>query len=108
MSEQTLLSRVLNHNPAVRAALEKAYPGVMECPDWVALSDALGGGSVDTVVAAFLGNKSERVMLAALLMKADFAAQAVDVSSNFWVAWGGLDRRNRGLLLALLDEDLLD
>lgn len=108
MSDPTLLSRVLTHNPAVRAALEKVYPAVMECPDWLTLSDALGNGAVDTVVAAFLGNKSERVMLAALLMKADFAAQAVDTSGNFWMAWGGLDRRNRGLLLALLDEDLDD
>lgn len=108
MTDQTLLTRVLTHNPAVRAALEKVYPGVMTCPDWMTLSDALGNGAVETVVSAFLGNKSERVMLAALLMKADFATQAVEVSGTFWVAWGGLDRRNRGLLLALLDEDLED
>lgn len=108
MTDQTLLHRILTHNPAVRTALEKVSPAVMDCPDWMALSDALGGGAVDAVTAAFLGNKSERVMLAALLMKADFAAQAVEVSPNFWMAWGGLDRRNRGLLLALLDEDLED
>lgn len=101
-----LLHPVLAHNATVRKALAAEIPDLDAVGDWLALGEALSGGAVERIVAAFLGNKSERVMLAALLMKADYAAAAVEVSPNFWVAWGGLDRRNRMLLLDLLDEDL--
>lgn len=101
-----LLPAVLAHNPAVRKALAAEVPDLDGVPDWLALSDALAGGAVGRIVGGFLGNKSERTMLAAVLMKADHAAAAVEASGNFWLAWGGLDRRNRMLLLALLDEDM--
>lgn len=101
-----LLPAVLAHNPTVRKALAAEVPDLDGLADWLALSEALSGGAVERIVAAFLGNKSERVMLAAVLMKADYASAAVEISGNFWLAWGGLDRRNKMLLLALLDEDL--
>ncbi len=101
-----LLPAVLAHNPTVRKALAAEIADLDAVPDWLALGEALSGGAVERVVAAFLGNKSERVMLAAVLMKADYAGAAVEVSPNFWIAWGGLDRRNKMLLLDLLDEDV--
>lgn len=101
-----LLPAILDHNPALRAALAAEIPDLPAIGDWLALCDALGDGAAHRVVAAFPGNKSERLMLAALLMKADYAALAVEIGPDFWRAWGGLDRRNRMFLLALLDEDL--
>lgn len=101
-----LLPAVLAHNPTVRRALESEVADLDSVASWIDLGEALGGGVAGRVVERFLGNKSERVMLAALLMKADHAGAAVQASPNFWVAWGGLDRRNKMLLLDLLDEDL--
>lgn len=101
-----LLPAVLDHNAAVFKALQAEIPDVAGLTDWLALCDALADGGAERVVKGFLGNKSERLMLAALLMKADYAGWAVEVSPDFWRAWGGLDRRNKMLLLDLLDEDL--
>lgn len=101
-----LLPTILDHNPALLKALAAEIPDLTAVGDWLALCDALGDGKAGRVVAGFLGNKSERLMLAAILMKADYAALAVEVSPDFWRAWGGLDRRNKMMLLELLDEDL--
>lgn len=103
--DRFILHDVLEHNPAVRRHVTSFVPEVQAVNDWWGLCDALSG-HVEPLVQEFLGNKSERVMLAALLMKADYAAQAVEVSPNFWQAWSGLDQRNKILLLDLLDEDI--
>lgn len=103
----TLFADILAHNPTVRRALVAEIADPDALTTWGDLGEALSNGGAERVVAAFLGNKSERVMLAALLMKADYAGAAVQASPNFWIAWGGLDRRNRVLLLELLDEDIV-
>ncbi len=101
-----LLPAILDHNPALRKALTAEIADLAAVGDWLALCDALGDGAAGRVVQGFLGNKSERLMLAAVLMKADYAALAVEVGPDFWRAWGGLDRRNKMILIELLDEDL--
>lgn len=105
IEEPFLLHDILDHNPAVRRALEDLVPDLATMPDWLSLSEALSG-QVEDLVDGFLGNKSERVMLAAVLMRADYAMQAVEVSPNFWVAWSGLDLHNKALLMDLLAEEL--
>lgn len=103
-----LLHAILDHNPAVRKALAAQVGAPAAITDWPALTEALGSGRIERLVKGFKGNKSERAMLAALLMKAGYAVPAVELSPDFWRAWGGLDLRNKALLLALLDEDLED
>jgi hypothetical protein len=99
-----LLPLVLAHNPAVAKALRAVAPSIDQAKDWWDVCEALSG-QVDALLS-FPGNKSERLMLAALLMKSDYAAQACTVSADFWRAWSGLDRRNKALFLALIEEDL--
>ena len=41
-----------------------------------------------------------------MLVKADYADAACQISPDFWRAWSGLDRRNKRLIMALLEEDL--
>lgn len=109
MSEPSLLQALLAHNPTVRAALAAQVPALEIIDDWHALSLALSEGTEDrvgTMIREFLGNKSERLILAAILMKADFAARAVELAPDFWRAWGGLDRHNKLMILDLLEEDL--
>ena len=101
-----LLPAILEHNAALKKALAAEVSSLEAVGDWLTLCDALSDGKAGRVVQGFLGNKSERLMLAAVLMKADYAALAVDVSPDFWRAWGGLDRRNKMMLIELLDEDL--
>lgn len=99
-----LLPMILDHNPAVASAMRAVAPDIDQKTDWWGVCDALSQG-VETL-QAFPGNKSERLMLAALLMKADYAHLACAISPDFWRAWSGLDRRNKTLLLALLEDDL--
>ncbi|GAB3440999.1 hypothetical protein [Insolitispirillum peregrinum] len=99
-----LLPLVLQHNPAVARALRAVAADVDQVSDWWGLSGALAGHVADLV--AFPGNKSERLMLAAVLVKADYADAACQISPDFWRAWSGLDRRNKRLIMALLEEDL--
>lgn len=99
-----LLPLVLQHNPAVAAALRAVAPGIDQVEDWWGLSEAVAGQV--PALLSFPGNKSERLMLAALLVKADYSDAACRLSPDFWFAWSGLDRRNKGLVLALLEEDL--
>jgi hypothetical protein len=99
-----LLPMLLDHNPAVAKALRAVAPTIDAAQDWWGVCEALSG-RVDALLS-FPGNKSERLMLAAVLMKADYAAQACTVSADFWRAWSGLDRRNKGLFLTLIEEDM--
>lgn len=99
-----LLPLVLQHNQAVAQALRVHVPHLDQIKDWWELSEALSGHV--PALLHFPGNKSERLMLAALLVKADYADAACTLSADFWRAWSGLDRRNKGLILALLEEDL--
>jgi hypothetical protein len=103
-SEPFLLYKILEHNPAVRRALAAQAPEIEEQSDWYGVGTALSDGKAAKAVEGFLGNKSERAMLAAILMQADYAALANRLSPDFWTTWSGLDRRNKAFLLAMLDD----
>lgn len=96
-----LLTAILDHNPAVRHILHQQAD--FSGDDWQTLEAALADGRAEAVVSHFLGNKSERVMLAALLMTAGYATAACTCNPTFWHAWGGLDPTNRDMLLAVLE-----
>lgn len=99
-----VLPMILEHNAAVAKLLHEVAPGIDQAGDWWAVCEALGGG-MDALMR-FPGNKSERLMLALILMKADYAAQACELSADFWRAWSGLDRRNKALFMTAMEEDL--
>jgi hypothetical protein len=99
-----ILPMILDHNPAVAKLLREVAPAIDQATDWWGVCEALSG-SMDALLR-FPGNKSERLVLALVLMKADYAAQACEISADFWRAWSGLDRRNKALFMAAMEEDL--
>jgi hypothetical protein len=101
-----LLCEALDGNPAVDKALRPLLGDLNKITCWFDVTEALSAsGGVADLAKSFLGNKSERVVLAALLQKADFAHVAQEISTNFWFAWGGLDEVNKGIVLDLLSDE---
>jgi len=105
-SPAELLSEALDANPAVDKALRPLLGGLSKITCWFDATEALSAsGGVADLATSFLGNKSERIVLAALLRKTDFAHVAQEISTNFWLAWGGLDEVNKGIVLDLLADE---
>ncbi len=111
MEEQSLprpvdLVKAALENPAVDKALRPLLGDLETINCWFDVTEALSkSGGVQEMAKSFLGNKSERIILAAVLRKADFAHVAQEISENFWIAWGGLDQINKGLVLDILDDE---
>lgn len=107
--ENPLLAAVLVHNPTLRRAFAAVLPADTVVRDWPDLTAALAAEDrLARLTADFLGNKSERLVLACVLMKADHAGQADSLMPRFFSTWGGLDARNAAMVLDMLegtDED---
>ncbi|MCW9032900.1 MAG: hypothetical protein OQK35_03800 [Alphaproteobacteria bacterium] len=105
-SPAELVKAALDANPAVNKALRPLLGDLEAIQCWFDVTEALSkSGKVQEMAKAFLGNKSERLILAAILRKADFAHVAQEVSPNFWIAWGGLDYINKSIVLEILDDE---
>lgn len=105
-SPADLIEEVLERNPAVGKALRPLLGDLNAIACWFDVTECLSAsGEVADLAKSFLGNKSERVILAALLQKADFAHVAQEISPNFWIAWGGLDQINKEIVLDLLTDE---
>jgi len=101
-----LLLDALEHNPAVEKILLEAVGPLGGVARWFDLYEKLSSNdAIKAVVENFLGNKSERAVLAAILMKSDYAAQAAEVCPDFWKAWGGLDQTNKEIVLDILADE---
>lgn len=102
--EQPLFAAVLAHNATLARAFAAVLPAGAVVRDWHDLTDLLGDEArLDTLLGNFLGNKSERLVLACVLMKADYAAQADALMPRVFTTWGGIDARNRALVLDMLE-----
>ncbi|GEM_PF-951394 len=101
-----LLLDALEHNPAVEKVLVDSLGSLGGVGRWFDLYEKISeGDGIKRVVDTFLGNKSERAVLAAILMKADYTAQAAEICPDFWKAWGGLDRTNKEIILDILADE---
>ena len=101
-----LLFDALEHNPAVAKILIDSLGSLNGVVRWFDLYEKLSQGEpIKDIIENFLGNKSERAILAAILMKADYTAQAAEICPNFWLAWGGLDRTNKAIIIDILADE---
>jgi len=101
-----LLLDALEHNPAVKKILLESLGSLGGVTRWFDLYEKLSVGEpVKDIVENFLGNKSERAILAVILMKADYTAHAAQICPNFWLAWGGLDRTNKAIVIDILADN---
>lgn len=102
--EHPLFAAVLAHNATLARAFSAVLPAGAVIAEWTDLTALLGSdGRLDRLVDGFLGNKSERLVLACVLMKADYAAQGDALMPRVFTTWGGLDPRNRALVLDMLE-----
>ena len=101
-----LLLDALEHNPAVEKILLETLGSLNGVARWFDLYEKLSSNdAIKAIVENFLGNKSERAVLAAILMKSDYTAQAAEVCPDFWRAWGGLDQTNKEIVLDILADE---
>lgn len=102
--ELPILAAVLAHNHAIRKAFTEVVPPQTVVREWFDLTQALGEGDrCGKLIAGWKGNKSESLVLACVLMKADFAARADALMPRVFTTWGGLDARNKILVLDMLE-----
>lgn len=102
--EHPLFAAVLAHNATLARAFAAVVPADAVIRHWHDLTDVLGGNDrLDTLLSDFKGNKSERLVLACVLMRADYAAQADGLMPRVFTTWGGIDARNRALVLDMLE-----
>lgn len=101
---QPLLAAVLAHNATLARAFVAVLPPGCVIRHWHDLTVVLGEGDrLDTLLADFKGNKSERLVLACVLMCADYAGPADALMPRVFTTWGGIDSRNRALVLDMLE-----
>ncbi|GAA0593285.1 hypothetical protein [Caenispirillum bisanense] len=101
---QPLLAAVLAHNGTLARAFAAVLPAGCVIRHWHDLTAVLGEDDrLDTLLAGFKGNKSERLVLACVLMCADYAGQADALMPRVFTSWGGIDARNRALVLDMLE-----
>lgn len=107
--EQPLFAAVLTHNHTLRRVFGEILSPETVVRRWDDLTVLLGEGDrLERLTEGFLGNKSERLLLACVLMRADYATQADALMPRVFTTWGGIDARNRALVLDMLeavDED---
>lgn len=102
--ELPILAAVLRHNHAIRKALAAVLPPETVIRNWFDLTEALGvDDRCGQLAADWKGNKSESLVLACVLMKADFAGRADALMPRVFSTWDGLDRRNKALVLDMLE-----
>lgn len=100
-----VLAAVMSRNHAIRKALGAVLPPETVIRTWYDLTEALGGAEdrCGQLLADWKGNKSESLVLACVLMKADYAARANDLMPRVFTTWGGLDTGNKALVLDMLE-----
>ncbi len=97
------LREALSHNPRLMREMEQMIGDLHRIASWDDLYEAFSRhGAAQHFAETFNGNKSERLVLAAILTRADYARQAGMISPDFWIAWGGLDIRNRQIVRDIL------
>lgn len=102
--EQPLLAAVLAHNPTIARALGAVLPTTSVVRAWPDLTAALAEEDrLARLMEGFLGNKSERLVLACVLMKADYAGQADSLMPRVFSTWGGMDPCNAAMVLDMLE-----
>ncbi|EKV32432.1 hypothetical protein C882_2511 [Caenispirillum salinarum AK4] len=102
--ELPILAAVLVHNHAIRKAFAAVLPSETVVREWFDLTEALGADDrCGRLVADWKGNKSESLVLACVLMKADFAGRADALMPRVFTTWDGLDARNKAMVLDMLE-----
>lgn len=102
--QHPLFAALLLNNHTLCRAFAAVLPPETVIRDWPDLTEALAEDDrLDRLVDGFLGNKSERFMLACVLMKADHAARADTLMPRAFTTWGGLDARNKAMALDMLE-----